>query len=88
MPENAIYVGRPSKWGNPYPIDANTTRAQSLKLYLNYVIAKRKEDSHWLDELRGKDLACWCPLNKPCHADILIACLDSEKLEWGEALPL
>ena len=26
----------------------------------------------WLDELRGKDLACWCKIGEPCHADILI----------------
>lgn len=25
-----------------------------------------------LDELRGRDLACWCPLDQPCHADILL----------------
>jgi len=25
-----------------------------------------------LPELRGKDLACWCPLDKPCHADVLL----------------
>lgn len=23
-------------------------------------------------ELRGKDLACWCPLDQPCHADVLL----------------
>jgi hypothetical protein len=25
-----------------------------------------------LSELRGKDLACWCPLDQPCHADVLL----------------
>lgn len=25
-----------------------------------------------LDELRGHDLACWCPLDQPCHADVLL----------------
>ena len=23
-------------------------------------------------ELRGRDLACWCPLDQPCHADVLL----------------
>ena len=30
-----------------------------------------------LSELRGKDLACWCALDQPCHADVL--------LEWANA---
>ena len=25
-----------------------------------------------IDELRGHDLACWCPLGQPCHADVLL----------------
>lgn len=27
----------------------------------------------WIAALRGKNLACWCPLNQPCHADVLLA---------------
>jgi hypothetical protein len=26
----------------------------------------------YIEPLRGKDLACWCPLNQPCHADVLL----------------
>jgi hypothetical protein len=26
----------------------------------------------WIAPLRGKDLACWCPLDQPCHADVLL----------------
>ena len=39
----------------------------------------RRKAAIWrhLDELRGKDLACWCPLDVPCHADVL--------LEWANA---
>lgn len=25
-----------------------------------------------IEELCGKDLACWCPLDQPCHADVLL----------------
>lgn len=25
-----------------------------------------------LPELRGRDLACWCPPGSPCHADVLL----------------
>lgn len=30
-----------------------------------------------IDELRGHDLACWCPLDQPCHADVLIELANS-----------
>jgi hypothetical protein len=26
----------------------------------------------WFDDLKGKNLACWCSLDKGCHADILL----------------
>ena len=85
MPPGAKYVGRGSKWGNPYRIgtclipDAQAAVeafAANLPLSLN------------CDDLRGKDLACWCrlcpehadglPLGvtceacAPCHADPLL----------------
>jgi hypothetical protein len=37
-----------------------------------YAASKLFTDPHWLDVLRGHDLACWCPLDKPCHADVLL----------------
>lgn len=89
MPENAVYVGRPTKWGNPYSIhdeayqyflritpkgDRSVKKAQLIR----QVVANYKADilsSDMLDdigELRGKDLACWCPLDATCHADVLL----------------
>lgn len=69
-PPGAIYVGRPSKWANPYRIgtclipDARAAvEAFAANLPLGFTAA----------ELRGKDLACWCPLDQPCHADVLLA---------------
>lgn len=35
--------------------------------------------AHSLDEIRGKNLACWCPLDQPCHADVLLELANSEK---------
>lgn len=69
-PPGAVYIGRPSKWGNPFITGRDGTREQ--------VIAKHRE---WLctqpdllaalPELRGKDLACFCaPLS--CHGDVLL----------------
>lgn len=70
LPEDAVYVGRPTKWGNPYTIGKDGTRKEVIEKYRRYL----RNSPHLLeslDELSGKNLVCWCsPL--PCHADILI----------------
>jgi len=89
MPENAVYVGRPTKYGNPFtgpdavekyknavsqcPVPDSVYKDwtnHNGKIWILNILAYKK--THWLEELRGKDLACWCPLDKPCHADILL----------------
>jgi hypothetical protein len=72
MPEGAVYVGRPTKWGNPH---VHGGRALCVRMYRetiggNVWTSPNKDDIR--KELRGKDLACWCPLNQPCHADVLL----------------
>lgn len=114
MPLNAIYVGRPSRWGNPWPVnhdampwvaillgfmaDVEGRRAAAVALhrawitdtlpiavtsvgietgfasnaaamYLRDFELPEKPD---LEPLRGRDLACFCPLDQPCHADVLL----------------
>ena len=81
MPENTIYVGRGSKWGNPFSI-AQHGRVWAVELYGHYMghpNSPHKFEPHEITELRGKNLACWCPLDKKCHADYLLkaAALDS-----------
>ena len=34
-----------------------------------------KELDAWLQPLRGHNLACWCPLDQPCHGDVLLEML-------------
>ena len=86
MPENAVYVGRGSKWGNPYPIGSmhpsgdgetwvviNAATAVSLyRAHLEERLWGRPSLRSQVSELAGKDLACWCAPDKPCHADILL----------------
>lgn len=74
MPENAVYVGRPSKWGNPYTVSGATTADKAVALYREYLrrAPGQQEVKDGLAKLRGKDLACWCPLDQPCHADVLL----------------
>lgn len=80
LPDGVVCVTRPGKWGNPFD-DANTFRVY-LRLAIegginpdiryNPVIERIMDIAKQIDDLRGKDLACWCALDKPCHADVLI----------------
>lgn len=77
IPPDAVYVGRPSKWGNPFEIGKDAkgvywNRQDVINLYEAWLQSNEKEGLMLeLHELKGKDLVCWCaPL--PCHADILL----------------
>lgn len=131
MPAGAVYVGRPSPWGNPFPVngdvapwlaialgergDAAGRRAAAVLAYRAWMreeplpiptaapddgggefeygdgrVRKVKDivvgmglltlskspirlgSKPDLAPLRGHDLVCWCPLDQPCHADVLL----------------
>ena len=78
MPEGAVYVGRPSRWGNPWtighkdPWSGEPMSAGAAVAAFRYgidTVHGRWEAARYL---RGKDLACWCRLDQPCHADVLL----------------
>lgn len=87
MPPNTIYVGRPTKFGNPWvigqhvgPASTPMTRQEAIDNYRKFVIANAQGPERYrlaLYELRGKNLACWCPLGQPCHADVLLEIANS-----------
>jgi hypothetical protein len=65
-----VYIGRPSKWGNPFVIGRDGTRAEVIAKYRAWVL-NQPQLMGALDELRGRDLVCWCaPL--ACHGDVLV----------------
>ena len=84
IPPDAIYVGRPSKWGNPmtiaelkrlFPDDTLVELQEKAVSWFGHYIAtpfgRPEQLLAQIGELSGKDLVCWCsPL--PCHADILL----------------
>ena len=83
MPPNTVYVGRPTIWGNPYrvgqavgPNAPRMTAAEAVTKYREWLEACNKFSTISIEfvrkELRGKNLACWCPLGQPCHADVLL----------------
>lgn len=98
MPPGAVYVGRPSKWGNPWSVglvscgcrsadcEHNSFRVETAEeavaLYRDWIINGRRR-KHELHELRGKDLVCWCPLDQTCHADVLLELANAEEGHGG-----
>lgn len=91
-PEGTVVVARPTKWGNPFrigdraqataeaPVAACFSAREAVDAYRDLVnhpsMAEfRATAAH---ELRGKHLACWCPLDRPCHADVLLELANRE----------
>jgi hypothetical protein len=71
--EYDVYIGRGSKWGNPFRIGQDGTREVVIAKYETYVL-ERPDLLTALEELRGKRLGCYC---KPmaCHGDVLVRLL-------------
>ena len=83
LPDDTVYIGRPSKWGNPFKVgdDDTRTRAEAVVNYQAYLYMTKEGNKLLLDleELRGKNLACWCgewkygdPEKIDCHGVILM----------------
>jgi hypothetical protein len=73
MPPNTIYVGRPTKYANQFDwrkYGRAAAKADFKRQLRNWESDDPAGLQQALDELRGHDLACWCPLDEPCHADI------------------
>ncbi|PWE32744.1 hypothetical protein DDZ14_08335 [Maritimibacter sp. 55A14] len=87
-PEGAVVVSRPTLWRNPFVVGRDGTRAQVVYRYAalmaGYIVARADPDPDEqrmlyehvhgnLDRIRGRDLCCWCALDGPCHAEVLLA---------------
>jgi len=79
-PAGVVVVARPTKWGNPFPFAPGTSipdRAASVARFREFVAGdydpgEYPSRAEIRAELAGRDLACWCPPDGPCHADVLI----------------
>jgi hypothetical protein len=123
MPEGAVYVGRPTVFGNPFRVVRSTccatvdvtddngvtyvidhrwahengwsdvnrpgawtyARREAVRLYSaelsDWMGGRLRWDEPFqeaVESLRGRDLACWCPLDQPCHADVLLELANRE----------
>jgi hypothetical protein len=82
MPENTVKVDRSTKWGNPFIIGAGPMQRFALDhhgavSFFSDMMRDREmmEAASYpsdISALRGKNLACWCPPDQPCHADVLL----------------
>jgi len=72
--DNEVYIGRPSKWGNPFIIGKDGNREEVINKYRHWIFDQKKLMTS-LHSLRGKDLVCYC---KPqaCHGDVLVKLVD------------
>lgn len=110
MPEGAVYVGRPTQWGNPYrlsdyqfahadgtpaPHDVEAARRMAVRdfeAWLEVTTAGNAMRDRARRELRGKDLACWCPLpsdgeTDDCHASVLLEVANERAMEADRHVP-
>ncbi|MET4095129.1 DUF4326 domain-containing protein [Arthrobacter sp. UYCu712] len=89
MPENTAYVGRGSKWGNLY--HSHGDPGEAVRLFSDMLQRAPLDDQgRSIDitiraELAGKNLACWCPLDKACHADLLLELANKAADDMGGA---
>ena len=80
LPPNTVNVARPSKWGNPHRVGLcqvcgiEHTQAESVAEFRAELLAAENNHAreHARLQLAGKNLACWCRLDQPCHADVLL----------------
>jgi hypothetical protein len=86
LPPNTICVTRPSQWGNPFQVGLEYRGIKTLDA--SHAVTRYKE---WLEtthggkriaalacaQLRGKNLACYCKPGDSCHADVLLALVNS-----------
>jgi len=82
IPANAIYVGRPTVWGNPYVVGSQLMNGETLTAEKAVALYEQHLADNFNERdirhcLRGKDLACWCALDQPCHADVLLRIANS-----------
>lgn len=78
IPPGAVYIGRPSKWGNPFTIGKHGTRAEVIAKYREWIQNEPELIEQARRELTGKPLVCFCS-PAPCHGDVLQELINQEQ---------
>lgn len=94
IPPDTVVVSRPTKWGNPFVTGRDGTQAECVDLYCKMLsglialgmvpsydeqIGARRYVLDHIEELRGKNLACWCS-KEPCHGSVLLKLAAGQKV--------
>lgn len=97
MPPNTVSVCRPGKWGNPFVVGRVYVRRRmcpgggeesnivvdadhAVRLFRRFTVRETLYQIE-AEQLRGKNLACFCPLDRPCHADVLLELANRPRCE-------
>lgn len=75
-----VFIGRDSKWGNPFQIGLQGNRKEIIEKYRKWILANESLLKD-LESLRGKRLGCYCK-PKACHGDVLISLLNLKR--WDQ----
>ena len=78
-----VYIGRPSKWGNPFIIGRDGTRKEVVEKYRMWLSEHPELIEEAKKELKGKVLGCWCK-PKSCHGDVLARVAEGKSLSRKE----
>lgn len=93
MPPNTVKVCRPGPWGNPWIVrgarrgpsppghEEVGTVEEAIARYRAWVTGDPERLARARRELAGRNLACWCPADRPCHADVLLQIANSDAAE-------
>lgn len=90
----AVNVARPSRWGNPHRVGDHPgcdrrrkkhTAESAVAEFERYECRGVERGVKIVRELAGKNLACWCPLDSPCHADVLLRIANHQLKSIGDA---
>lgn len=73
-----VYIGRPSKWGNPFRLGPGESREAAVAKYRAWLMTQPALVAAARRELRGKVLGCWCA-PKLCHGDVLMEVANSDE---------
>ena len=89
MPYNAKYVGRPTIFGNAFRISSERDAQRCVDAYRKWIHhpAQTRILNAAKELLKGKDLACFCPLDQPCHADVLLEIVNVDPLRPSATSP-
>ncbi len=72
-----VYIGRGSRWGNPFRIGQDGTREEVIEKYREYILhGDGRHLQEYVHHLRGKTCVCYCH-PQPCHGDVLAQLADS-----------